>query len=206
MGLTLISPDRSYCPYPGKIWRGKREFMKQVAIDAIAPAPWKNGGGVTREIALCADDKGMVWRLSVADVARAGPFSAFAGLKRVLTVIKGNGLLLAHPDGVIAARYGAPVRFYGDMAIDCSLVEGPVRDFNLIYDPARCAMDVVRLDAGAHEAGGIGLLPLDGACVFEDGREVPTGAFALFDGAGRMRFHVSSAALLVTADGSGARQ
>ena len=180
--------------------------MKQITIDDIAPAPWKNGGGVTREIALCADDKGMAWRLSVADVARAGPFSAFPGLKRVLTVIEGNGLLLTHPGGVIAARYGAPVRFDGDMAIDCSLVDGPVRDFNLIYDPSRGAMDVIRLEAGAHEAGGIGLLPLEGACVFEDGRAVPPGAFALFDDARKMRFQVSSAALLVTADGSGARQ
>lgn len=180
--------------------------MKQISIDDIAPAPWKNGGGVTREIDLCADDKGMVWRLSVADVSRAGPFSAFPGLKRVLTVIEGNGLALRHPGGVIAARYGAPVRFDGDMAIDCGLVDGPVRDFNLIYDPSRGAMDVIRLEAGAHEAGGIGLLPLDGACRFDAGDLVPPGAFALFDGAASVRFHVSSAALLVTRDGSGARQ
>ena len=171
--------------------------MRLIRIDDIAPAPWKNGGGVTREIALCADDRGIAWRLSAADVARAGPFSAFPGLKRVLTVIGGDGLKLRHAGGVIAARPGEPVRFDGDTPIDCELEGGPVRDFNLIYDPARHAMDVVRLAAGAHDVRGVGLLPL-GAGAMVDGVEVAAGTFALFEGAAETRATISASALLVT--------
>ncbi|MEK7266391.1 MAG: HutD family protein [Pseudomonadota bacterium] len=174
--------------------------MKLIRIDDIAPAPWKNGGGVTRELALCADDKGFAWRLSVAEVARAGPFSAFPGLKRVLTVIEGAGLILRHAGGAISALPGAPVRFDGDMAIDCDLANGKVRDFNLIYDPARQPMDVIRLGAGAHDARGIGLLPLGGDCFIDGSGAVPAGSFALFESAIPMRVTVTVAALLVTLD------
>lgn len=172
--------------------------MKLIRIDDIAPAPWKNGGGVTRELALCADDKGIAWRLSVADVARAGPFSPYPGLKRVLTAIEGAGLVLRHAGGVIGALRGKPVRFDGDTAINCDLIGGPVRDFNLIYDPARHSMDVIRLEAGAHDARGLGLLPLGGACVIDGAGEIPAGTFALFDSAAKMRVTVTAAALLVT--------
>lgn len=174
--------------------------MKLIRIDTLAPAPWRNGGGVTREIALCADDKGLVWRLSVADVARAGPFSAYPGMRRVLTVIDGAGLILRHGAGAISARPGAPVRFDGDTPINCDLAGGPVRDFNLIYDPARRTMDVVRLDAGAHEARGIGVFPLGSAGFIDGAGEVPAGSFALFERAVTMRMTVTTAALLVTQD------
>ena len=167
--------------------------MKLIRIDTLAPAPWRNGGGVTREIALCTDDKGLIWRLSVADVARAGPFSAYPGMRRVLTVIDGAGLILRHGAGAISARPGSPVRFDGDTPIDCDLAGGPVRDFNLIYDPAREAMDVIRLEAGAHEARGIGVFPLGGAGFID-------GSFALFEMAVTMRVTVTAAALLVTQD------
>lgn len=174
--------------------------MKLIRIDDIAPAPWKNGGGVTREIALCADDTDMVWRLSVADVECAGPFSHFPGMKRVLTVIEGAGLDLRHEGGVIGARPGVPVRFDGDIEIGCDLVLGPVRDFNLIFDPARGAMDVLRLERGTHEARGLGLFPLSGACEVEGFGAVAPGSFLLFGSDAPQRATVSGAALIVTRD------
>jgi environmental stress-induced protein Ves len=45
-------------------------------VDLVA-APWKNGGGVTREVAAFPAGAGLdafVWRVSIADVAQAGPF------------------------------------------------------------------------------------------------------------------------------------
>jgi len=172
--------------------------MKVIQIAALPAQPWKNGGGVTREIAQKADDRGMIWRLSVADVARAGPFSHFPGLTRVLTVIEGAGLLLRHPDGVIKALHGAPVRFSGETAIDCDLIDGPVRDFNLIHDAARRSMDVIRLDAGEHRLRGLGLLTLDGAALTGAGEEIPAGAFARFESGATQTITVRGSALLVT--------
>ena len=174
--------------------------MKLVSISAIPPQPWKNGGGLTRELALSTDDHGLIWRLSVADVASAGPFSEFPGLKRVLTVIEGQGLLLRHERGVIKAPKGEPVRFDGDLAIDCDLIGGAVRDFNLIYDPARARMDVAPLAAGLHEARGLGLLAIAGACDVGGFGAVPPGSFLFFESDEPQRIGVNGAALLVTRD------
>lgn len=63
----------------------------------LVAAPWKNGGGVTREVAAVPEQAGLdsfVWRVSIADVAQAGPFSRFAGIDRTLVLLSGAGMLL----------------------------------------------------------------------------------------------------------------
>ena len=55
--------------------------------------PWKNGGGITREIAASPDGAALDafdWRVSMAEVAAAGPFSRFEGVDRILTVLTGE--------------------------------------------------------------------------------------------------------------------
>ena len=47
-----------------------------------ASVAWKNGAGVTRELASAARDHpagGFDWRISVADVDSSGDFSTFSG-------------------------------------------------------------------------------------------------------------------------------
>ena len=64
--------------------------------------PWRNGGGVTWEIARSPDgpkDDDFDWRISIAEVAAGGPFSAFPGIDRVLVRIGAEPLTLAI-DGV----------------------------------------------------------------------------------------------------------
>ncbi|WP_412540276.1 HutD family protein [Longispora sp. K20-0274] len=100
------------------------------------PTPWLNGGGVTREVAagppgaaLSAFD----WRVSLADVAASGPFSTFAGIDRIITVVAGAGMTLT-VDGVattITPGYG-PFAFPGDAPTDCVLLDGPIVDFNVM--------------------------------------------------------------------------
>ena len=68
----------------------------------LAPAdyrrmPWKNGGGHTLEVASDPPGSGVAafaWRVSVADVDRDGPFSAFPGVDRTLVLLAGNGMRL----------------------------------------------------------------------------------------------------------------
>lgn len=174
--------------------------MKIIRIDDLPPTPWKNGGGVTREIAAFAERGAIVWRLSVADVEKPGPFSHFPGLVRVLTVLTGEGLVLSHDGGRIAAETGRPVRFDGGLAIDCTLAAGPVRDFNLMFDPGRIAMDCARLDKGRHLAKGLLLLPLGASCVVEGVGAVSPGSLLLAETPTQMRVDVGEAALLVTSD------
>ncbi len=104
----------------------------------LPPVPWKNGGGVTREIA--GDPP--TWRLSLADVASEGPFSVFSGLERILTVIEGAGMELHFDQRIRYARLGQPLRFPGDAPVTGMLPDGPVRDLNLIYDPSRVSGSV----------------------------------------------------------------
>lgn len=62
--------------------------------------PWKNGGGTTVEIASAPGDADLdtfVWRVSVAEVARDGPFSAFPGVDRVIALVRGSGMRLESP-------------------------------------------------------------------------------------------------------------
>lgn len=99
------------------------------------PTPWKNGGGLTREIVSHSSKDDMHWRLSIADVDRDGPFSCFAGLSRILTVIEGNGMTLHADDTTLSAQPYQPLAFAGDLPVTGCLIDGPVRNFNLIFDP-----------------------------------------------------------------------
>lgn len=106
------------------------------AADRIA-VPWKNGGGVTREVAASPPGAGMEafdWRISIADVAASGPFSAFPGIDRILTVIEGSGLSLSI-DGraaVVLEVGSPPLAFPGEARCEAGLRNGPVRDLNVM--------------------------------------------------------------------------
>ncbi|MCB1313946.1 MAG: HutD family protein [Sedimentitalea sp.] len=112
--------------------------LRLIRLADLVEVPWKNGGGVTREIARQDADGALVWRLSMADVATDGPFSDFAGMTRILTVVQGGGMTLCGPEGDLDAAPGVPVTFDGGTPIVSRLKAGPLRDLNLIFDPARC--------------------------------------------------------------------
>lgn len=102
--------------------------------------PWKNGGGTTEEVARNpgGSTAAFDWRLSIADVAQNGSFSAFTGYQRIITVLEGPGIQLT-----VDGREQAPLTprqvyaFPGDARVDCRLLDGAIRDFNLIYAPQR---------------------------------------------------------------------
>lgn len=116
--------------------------MKIIRFSELVEIPWRNGGGITREIAHRREGEAIVWRLSMADVGGDGPFSDFAGLTRILTVIDGAGLRLSSPDGDIDAPYARPVTFDGATPITATLRSGPIRDLNLMFDPGLCSARV----------------------------------------------------------------
>lgn len=102
----------------------------------LVETPWKNGGGITRHIAANMDGDRVLWRLSMADVDGDGSFSNFAGLTRILTVIRGGGMILHLPEGVLMADHAEPVVFDGSTPVSAELTRGPLSDFNLMYDTA----------------------------------------------------------------------
>lgn len=123
------------------------------AIDRT-PMPWKNGGGVTREVAIWPPTVALDafdWRISIADVAQGGPFSAFPGVDRVLTVIEGSGLELV-VEGLAAVKLDAdttPFAFPGDAACAATLHRGAIRDLNLMVRRGAYVTRVRRVDGPA---------------------------------------------------------
>ncbi|MGS0624742.1 HutD/Ves family protein [Ralstonia sp. VS2407] len=125
--------------------------MKLIPADAMRRMPWKNGGGVTTEIAIApagATLDNFDWRVSTAQVDAAGPFSRFAGIDRSLAVIAGGRLTMHRADfeAVMLAPGEAPVRFPGEADVHATL-DAPLSDFNVM----------TRRDAWAHHAEAITL-------------------------------------------------
>ena len=105
-------------------------------LRAIAPQPWKNGAGLTREIAFGgASSAAFDWRISLAEVACDASFSHLPGVERCIVLMRGAGMRLRSHDGTIDHALTQPLlpfRFPGDVALDATLVEGPCTDFNVM--------------------------------------------------------------------------
>ena len=112
--------------------------------------PWKNGGGMTTEIAVspagaALDD--FDWRVSMARVENGGPFSGFAGVDRTLAVLEGEGIVLdiAGRPAVTLIRASAPLSFPADVPTQAALVAGPITDLNVMTRRGRMTHAVERL-------------------------------------------------------------
>ncbi|MBB3005658.1 HutD/Ves family protein [Cupriavidus alkaliphilus] len=128
--------------------------FQSFALADIAPTRWKNGGGNTREIAVWPPGAGMddfVWRLSVADIERDGPFSAFPGIDRQIVLLDGAGVALRADDGSFSHRLasvGEPFAFSGDTSLESTLLDGATRDFNVMTRRGYCRARVEAFRAG----------------------------------------------------------
>ena len=119
--------------------------MKIIRLAKLTESNWKNGGGITREIASASIDENRIWRLSMADVTSDGPFSEFAEYERILTVVKGQGMTLQSDDGCIDADLWNPVQFSGALKINGYLKSGPLTDLNLMFNPDYCIGGITAL-------------------------------------------------------------
>jgi len=124
-------------------------------VDA-EPVSWKNGGGLTRELLREPAEGPMRLRISVADVASEGPFSLFPGVERVITLLSGAGFRLRGPAWA-ATLTGAspPFRFPGDVPVTCDLLDGPIRDVNVMWTRSLVDHHVRRRRTGAVKAGSV---------------------------------------------------
>lgn len=113
---------------------------------------WKNGGGVTHELAVWpegADVSCFDARLSMAEVAADGPFSAFPGIDRTLAVLKGGPMRLSFGGAeVVLAADGPPLSFPGEAPVHARLDAGPVLDLNIMTRRGAFAHRLVELSPG----------------------------------------------------------
>ena len=183
--------------------------MKIVRASDLTKVRWKNGGGVTREIAVASARGKTIWRLSMADVAVDGPFSDFTGLTRILTVIRGNGMDLISAQGRLSADLNRPVRFDGALEIKSVLKDGPIRDLNLMFDPLLCDGDVVsfagpcRHDFGADPHMMLGVVCTKGRAEIRKDMHLRPGDSALIStGNVALKLGKNASAVLVTLTGT----
>ncbi|TCQ81103.1 hypothetical protein EDF68_102392 [Ochrobactrum sp. BH3] len=111
--------------------------------------PWKNGGGVTVEIAIHpinASVDNFNWRISTATVANDGPFSVFPGIDRTLSVLEGNGIVLdVEGAETTLTRETAPFAFAADASSGARLIDGPITDLNVMTRRLSFAHQVERI-------------------------------------------------------------
>lgn len=104
-----------------------------VRLCDVVPVPWRNGGGVTRELAVSPTDGEWNWRMSVAEVEASGPFSRFEGIDRWFAVLEGAGVQLdVQGKTHRLTQASAPFYFDGGESTQCTLVDGRTQDFNLM--------------------------------------------------------------------------
>ncbi len=140
-----------------------------IHLDAVLPTPWRNGGGVTRELACWPDSRDWVWRMSVAEVAASGPFSRFEGVQRWFAVLGGAGVRLrigAQTHQLTGSS--APLCFDGASPVDCELLDGATQDFNLMQRGPRAGAAMRRI-YGSHRfvldaPKWVALYAIDSAC------------------------------------------
>ena len=65
-----------------------------VSLQAQPEQPWRNGGGMTRELLAFPAPAQWTVRISVADIQTSGPFSRFDGIERWFAVLDGDGVVL----------------------------------------------------------------------------------------------------------------
>ena len=105
-----------------------------IKLGDLTPQPWKNGGGITREVAIHPSHAQISkldfdWRVSIAQVDASGPFSQFPGFDRKLVVWKGPGIKI---NGTDYARL-SPFEFQGETPIQADLIGSPISDFGVIF-------------------------------------------------------------------------
>ncbi|HEV7159158.1 MAG TPA: HutD family protein [Caulobacteraceae bacterium] len=110
--------------------------MQVIRASALVDQPWKNGGGVTRQIAAAPPGSDLAdfdWRVSLATVEAAGPFSTFPGVDRLMLVLDGELELDIAGVGPTRLTADSPAMvFPGDAPVAALAPDGPVTDINVM--------------------------------------------------------------------------
>ncbi|MBB4066639.1 HutD/Ves family protein [Gellertiella hungarica] len=186
--------------------------MRLIRFRDLEPTPWKNGGGVTREVARLADPEkpgAFLWRVSIATVDAPGPFSPFPGIDRTIAVLDGDGIRLDMRGGArTLTPSDPPFAFDGEEPVHCTLPGGATTDLNVMTRRGRYRHDMTRLAVGrdslVRPGAGICLLAACGPLRLQaEGTvwEMETGDTLAEPGSGPMRLSAAAAetsACLVT--------
>jgi uncharacterized protein len=111
--------------------------IQTVRLDQVSPQRWRNGGGSTQELLTWPTATDWIVRISVAQIERDGPFSAYPGIERWFAVVSGGGVTLGFDGQAIhLTAESDPLQFDGATSPGCVLRGGPTTDLNLMVHSA----------------------------------------------------------------------
>lgn len=154
-----------------------------ISAEQVQPQAWRNGGGQTRELLAWPHAHDWALRISVADITRDGPFSAFPGVQRWFAVLQGMGVQLFEYEMRVGDEL---LRFDGALAPDCTLIKGPTRDFNLMHREGRGRLQVepathalLPQGSAGGKAAWVGLFSAEGGLLTHGARAMPLRPLSL---------------------------
>ena len=157
--------------------------VRQVELQHVKPAPWRNGGGATRELLVWPRQEAWSVRVSVATIARSRPFSAFPGITRWFNVLSGDGVTLGFATSQRTLRAGdPPLCFDGADAPTCELLGTATQDLNLMAPTHAGLLNMQCATQGSSLQGTLlwrGLYVAAPATLLVDGQSHPAPAQSL---------------------------
>ncbi len=117
-----------------------------------AAVPWKNGGGLTHEVAVHpagCDLASFDWRVSIAQIRVAGPFSVFPEVERRMAILHGTVSISIDGKTTHLAPESPPLTFPGEAAVYATPGAAAVTDLNVMTRRERFASRLTRHEVGA---------------------------------------------------------
>lgn len=97
--------------------------------------PWKNGGGLTEEVAVHppgADYDDFLWRVSIATISGESAFSILPGVCRLFCTLEGRLSIKINGQSQDIGPDDPAIRFDGSSTVSARPLDGPTRNFNLM--------------------------------------------------------------------------
>lgn len=152
MAFSILSGEVQHCFHAHHQGKGNQPMVQIISASGRKSMAWKNGGGITEEIAISPPGNSMEkfdWRISMAHVTADNSFSAFPGTTRHLVVLEGVVMLNFSDRKVRLDPESAPLLFSGNTPVIANVLSGPVRDLNIMFRDGHYHVNVVRKPPGS---------------------------------------------------------
>lgn len=154
---------------------------QRLALDDLPRERWRNGAGWTRPIAHAEAHGELRWRVSLAEIRQAAPFSRFPGLDRTAVLAAGGPVQLDGPDRHWRLdRPGDQAVFAGETEIANGPPQHEARIWNVMVRRGGVPPRVQTLDLGSAPdslvlpaQGTVLAWLLQGSVTVHDARDLP---------------------------------